>query len=337
MVTLQKDVSPENFLSILNELVEKIEQNEEIRHALTTISIKKPSKFYKLKVFESEVKLYKNFPPKFAHHRKALLKTHAIVENHEYVKCVITTKTNSSDIDIHLNNFEVFRALLCLLYTHEFHIKFDNQKNPLNKVMLGYAHTLHNAEGEALGENIWYEPQYYQNRVSDIDDLNKKKLVKIISKIHKCKYSDDLKKSLIMYVKALDEFDHNISIMLLWNGLDVLLNEKKGNYENISKRIKCIFGKKSHELDVINALRVTRNQYVHEAIQNNQSKYYCLTLRTLFYKVFAFYLNYLHDCKSKSEALEIIDQLNQIAESRRKIKRINKSIKIDRILKKASK
>lgn len=325
---IAKNVSAEFFLKQLNNECRKHVSKLSDKYLLTSISLEKPENIKIIHVFESKIKFYKKkFPNKFLKFRKELVHKSGDSKNEGYVKCVVITKTYSNEIDIHLNNLNIFRSLVCLSINEGFDIRFDNQQNPLNEIRLGHSHTLHHENGKSVKPHSWFEPGFVFSKPHKCKEINKKSYDIILKKISLSKYRDILINALLIYVKALDEPDHTVALSLLWNSIDKLLNQNMGNYEEIPKRVKKIFGENSRYIDIVEGIRLIRNTYVHDAISNKQSKFYCLALRVLFKKIFFFHIKFIPSGTNFDDALAIIDLLNQakIAEQVIKIKRLRKN------------
>lgn len=308
---LAGNVTPNYFLNTLNSKLGSINPTEVDTYALTTLSIVKPKSYYKIKVFNSTIYLYKNeFPSKYNNYRKDAFKKIGI-ENKEqgYTKCVIYNHSPSMDINSLLNNFHIFRSVLCLFNSNRWNVRFDRKKSPINPVRTGYAHTLHDTEGAIINSGVWYESNFVATTPLEIDQIKKNSILKIINRIERSPYSDDLKKSLLVYVAALDEYDHNVTLMMLWNSIDILLNTKKGNYNDIPDRIKKIFDGDLTKYDVIQAIKFRRNKYVHETVADEHTLSYCFELRKIYIGVLNFHLKICKKYDSIKESLFYLDSI----------------------------
>lgn len=309
---INNNISAGYFLDKVNEELDKRISIISPKYLLTTLSLKHTSKLKPIDIFESSIKFYKNkFPRKFGQYRKNLLDKNNLSDHERYIKCIVTTKTYSNDIEVHMSNLNILRAILCLSINEGFNISFGKEKNPLNEIRFGEAHSLHHQNGEPVIPYPWYEPEFVIAFTMPEIELDRKFIKSIINKISSSKYSNLLKDTLIIYIKALDESDHNLAITLLWNSIDKLLNKSKGNYDEISNRVKKIFGHDSRFIDIVEGVKFIRNTYVHDAISNQQSKFYCLALRVLFKKIFIFHLDFFSKDLSLDEALEVIDLLDK--------------------------
>lgn len=308
---LNKTMEPDDFLEKISIEAKKIHRKYENKILITSLSISKLS-FSEIQLFESNIKFYKRIPYKFNSREQILEKLNAdTIADQHYYKCIVSTLTDSNEIGIHLRNLNILRALFSLYNNYSFQMLTALQKKPINRVCLGPFHTLHNLKGEPLGTNVGYELKFIELEVIEIKQ-RKRLISKIINQIEKSPYKEELKTSLELYVKALDDYDANISLVLLWNALDKLTNECPGNYDKIIDRAKIIFGNASHHPQVINTLKIVRNDYVHNMNHNKKARSYCYELQMYFKYIFFYHLSSLSHLNSMTEALAAIDYLGKL-------------------------
>ncbi|STO91737.1 hypothetical protein [Fluoribacter dumoffii] len=308
---LNKKLNPDDFLDQISIEAKKINRKYENKNLITSLSVSKLP-FREIQVFESKIKFYKRIPRKFHSREQILKKLHTnTVQDQHYYKCIVSTLTDSNEIGIHLKNLNILRALFSLYNNYSFQMFTGLQKTPINRVCLGPFHTLHNSNGEPLGNEVGYELKFIELEAIEIKQF-KSLFSKIIDKIEKSPYKEELKNSLVLYVKALDDYDANISLVLLWNALDKLTNECPGNYDKIIDRSKIIFGNNSHHSQVITTLKNVRNDYVHNMSHNKKARSYCYELQIYFKFIFFLHLSNLSHLNSMKEALTTIDYLGKL-------------------------
>lgn len=310
---LKKSFKPDDFIKQISVEAKGINRKREQKHLITTLSISKLP-FREIKVFDSSIKFYKRFPNKFISRTEILDGfDEDRSEEHNYYKCLISTFTNSNEPSIHLKNLNILRALICFdyNYSNEYIMGGGIRKTPINRVCLGLYHSLHKLDGKFLGDSIEYEQKFMELPTIEIQQP-KKFYSKILSKIEKSPYGEKLKTSLLLYVRALDEYDADIALALLWNALDKLTNECPGNYDNVIDRTKIILGDDSHHFEAITALKNVRNNYVHNMINNRKARSYCYELQAYFKHIFYFHLNNLSHLNSMADALTAIDYIGKL-------------------------
>ncbi|HII4560417.1 TPA: hypothetical protein ACY4VY_001604 [Legionella pneumophila] len=311
---LEKCLKPSDFINQINQEVRKIYRKYEEKHVLTSISILKLP-FKEIKIFESTVKFYKRIPQKFVSRIETLKQLGSDgSEGKNYYKCLISTKTHSNELTVHLNNLNIFRALISFNnnYSSQYFMGGGIRKTPINRVCLGLYHTLHKSDGKILGHSVGYELKFIELPTIEIKQ-SKRSFSKILSKIESSPYSEKLKTSLLLYVKALDDYDADIALVLLWNALDTLTNEDTGNYDNVIDRTKIVLGNNFHHHEAITAIKNVRNNYVHKMIHNKNARTYCYELQNYFKHIFFFHLYHLSHLNSMTDALTTIDYIGKLS------------------------
>lgn len=302
----QHDVSPKKFLSLINHKYSELNIHEVERICLTSISLKQLS-FKRIKIFNSSISFYENDFPKKYHSRSSYFNCKNIDSNDSYTKCVVKTKTASNQVDIHLDNLNIFRGLLNIMYNFKFEFLMSSEKKPINRIRLGEIHTIHNKYGRLINKGHWYELKFIQAETIKIEPKSKKDLIQIINRINSCPYKDEIKDSILFYCHALDDYDPNISLIMLWNALDKLMNKQSGNYDDIIRRAKGLFGNHSKHAEIINTFKIVRNDYVHRIKSHSMAREYCYKLQEYYNYILFFHIFKLSHLKSMDEALSCLD------------------------------
>lgn len=307
---LNKTMNPGDFLENISVEAKKINRQYQNRILISSLSISKLP-FKEIQIFESNIKFYKRIPSKFKSRNDILkkLQVNTISDRH-YYNCIVSTPTDSNEIGIHLRNLNILRALFSLYNNYTYQMLTTLQKKPVNRVCLGQFHTLHHENGDPFGNDVGYELKFIKLDTVEIIQA-KSQFSKILNRLQKSPYKEELKTSLVLYVTALDDYDPNISLVLLWNALDKLMNDYPGNYDKIIDRAKIIFGNNSHHSQAINTLKIVRNDYVHNMNHNKRARSYCYELQMYFRYIFFFHLYNLSHLNSLAEALKAIDYIGK--------------------------
>ncbi|WP_454784688.1 hypothetical protein [Legionella sp. WA2024007413] len=307
----KKQENSDNLLNLLEDKINKLVLVNETKHCLTSISAKKVS-FRQIRIFESEIKFYKKFPSKFQS-RKTILNRYKYNELKTFIKCVITTNTSSNELNDHLNNMDIFRALVNIYINSNWDMTFDGRSEPINKLRLGSHHTLHKIQGDLLNQDIHCEINSSSTELINIPKETKKRIERDLKIIHKCPYKDIIKKSLLLYIRSLDWNESNLSLTILWNSIELLLSKKNQNQRTKIKdflnRCEVIFPNESYIGECLNAIRLIRNNFVHNYEGYEQSRKLTFQLQYIYKHILAYHLKSLSHCNDLNTAIDELDQI----------------------------
>ncbi|MGQ3890326.1 hypothetical protein ACQUW5_15100 [Legionella sp. CNM-1927-20] len=169
---IAKKESSDNLLNLIIDKLQCISLIKENRYFLTSISVAKIP-FRSIQIFNSKISFYKKFPDIFKS-RKVLLARNHQEETTTYTKCVVKTPTISNEINEHIDNLDIFRALINIYVNSRWHMNFDGRRDPINKVRLGQYYTLHRSDGQTIGQS-YYEPKFIAAPLFNLDVISKKR------------------------------------------------------------------------------------------------------------------------------------------------------------------
>lgn len=144
-------------------------------------------------------------------------------------------------------------------------LSWPERHEPVNQVLLGPIHTLHEPSGEVAGRTWWYDAAFrpvvqsgdFASTFSRCRDYQRK----IVARLTDHPYRDVVESALIRYVRALDLSDAQDAFLRLWSLLETLTAES--THKIVVKRGAALvkpFQVSHHLLDV---LRLRRNEHVH--------------------------------------------------------------------------
>lgn len=149
-------------------------------------------------------------------------------------------------------------------------------RNPINKIVLGPLHTLHDARGnDAAGGTWWYDPSYH-TPVAVYNDVAKlSKMFKFTNNVRRKlsahRYKDELVGLIVRYVRALDSRDWADSFLRLWSVLESLTNAKFGDtHKDTARKASFIFSDRDNAYKELLHLRDIRNESVHAGTEFNE-------------------------------------------------------------------
>lgn len=193
---------------------------------------------------------------------------------------------------------------------HTTRMSFGSRQ-PVNRISLGPAHTLHKPSGELATDTFWYEQHYRspiakQNLRRDIAQLQKfSKIVR--SQLQRSQYRHDLENAIIRYARALDDRDWNASFLRLWSILEHLTATTNDSNSVTARRAAFVFEDRDYQLQVLNQLRTHRNRTVHASVNTEEIEAYMYQVKNYVEALLEFHLGNSFRFSSIKEAAGFLD------------------------------
>ncbi|HGT2644393.1 TPA: hypothetical protein ACM2VO_003199 [Legionella pneumophila] len=180
-----------------------------------------------------------------------------------YSKIELETDSYNTEASYFVSILNLFRSIICFFENHGMSLDFkeDVIKPPINRVSLKGPFKLYNQDGTIIDEtNFIMHPN---DRRLLIKSQTWLKIEEFVKAINNSSFKEEIRDTLLLYVHALDEQDHNVAFILLWNCLDNLTNSVKGKYELIIKRVSSIYPNYKYHETILEYLRNYRNEFAH--------------------------------------------------------------------------
>lgn len=314
----EKEFTEKNFIELFDKKIKEYFKKKEIEYTiLTSLSIDYLP-YRRLIINNSEINIVgKMFPKKYRSSREKLYGKHfKTSENDNFLKVMVRIKgKNYQDaFEKGIYDLNIFRSILCLNLNSFTEIPLSSFSNrPINKIRFGQFFSLHHSSGIAINEvSYWYDNDFL-NILTHFDKEKKhyKKVFKwwlnkykVSQKSHKNKLGDVLN----LYVKAFDEIDKQTCFLKGWLTLENLL----GTHDNktIIRRCVSIYSDelKEYQKQILEGLRLRRNQIVHEGNDRINSIVNCYHIQKYIYNLIK--LNNLKNTKiikNNEDALKLLD------------------------------
>ncbi|WP_020527710.1 hypothetical protein [Flexithrix dorotheae] len=341
ILDLGNTLSSDSKKKILNKTFEMIVKNQnfektyfinELNQQITKHNLRKIKSFYiltsisitnlpfrKLEVANSTIRIHgKSFPNKFLKYRNEGLKKSHFLSDNNYSKLSIHVSSKNHDDAFQKANYalEIFRSFLCLLLNSTIEIrKGNNSLDPINKVIQGNVTTIHEEDGNlAPNSTCWYFPDFKERKILILDKKKKQEIKKnikwLIFNFQNCnpKHQEKLGLALNYYVNAFDEKNKFICFLKSWTVLEILTNTD--NNDILMNRCISMFNEdvKAHHKQILECLRLFRNEYVHEGDKELNPLVACFYAQTFIYKlIIHFNLKYSGFFKNIQEANLFLD------------------------------
>jgi hypothetical protein len=209
-------------------------------------------------------------------------------------------------------------------------MEFSGQEwNPINAIRLGSVHTIHNPDGSAATQEIWFEPNYVQARIFTHGkvDVLRKNSANATRALSRCSYSAALSEALLRYVRALDERDQNSAFIRLWGALEALASPNVASYDKVVRRCSFLFRDTQYHRQILEHLREYRNQSIHAGDQSDEAKTHCFQLQLYFYHLVGFHFANVGFFGNLDEANAFLDLPSNKAALLRSRQLVNKALR----------
>ncbi|MFH7564534.1 hypothetical protein [Oceanimonas smirnovii] len=304
---LEKD----KFIKKLNDMLSEELGTKLSRYTLvTSLSIREPLPFSSLSFNGVKIRKLSEILPNKYHERIGEIskkRKSEFSEYHDgYTRFALDVEARSiyGATNKGLDSLDIVRALLCLFTNTGMELLGDINE-PINKIRKGQVHTLHNKNGLMVGNGtFWYDPIFKYRRAysSRNIDVLKYNLNWSLSRLESCPYNNQMQKSLLRYVNALDDSNHNSAMIQLWGAIESLAAPSEGNYDSVIKRCAFLFEESQYHEQILEHLRMHRNSSIHEGTSSNMSKTYCFQLQFYFRELVLFHLRESGNFNNLNEA-----------------------------------
>lgn len=234
-------------------------------------------------------------------------------ENYLQTRIFVTAKSIYEAADKSLDNLDLIRAIWNFYFNlqTQWQISSIGNSKPVNKILTGPIHTIHDPRGKLISENVWWYDSSYRSTINplkmkkDLHDLEKFTQI-IRNKINKSNYSNKLETALRRYVRSLDEWDWNNSFVKLWSVLELLTNTQYEKYDVTIRRAAFIYEEREYIKQVLENLREYRNSFVHHNASDSRVESYLFKLKNIVETIISFHLSNQFKFSSIQEASEFL-------------------------------
>jgi hypothetical protein len=182
---------------------------------------------------------------------------------------------------------------------------------PLNAIVLGPIHTIHQMSGEVASDLWWYDPEYIKpvmlydiaKNLPAVYQFEKR----IRNSLRQLKYRDTIEWAFREYARALYHRNWHTAFLALWPVLEVLTNSGGDNYKVTIRRASFIFKEPDLHREILNHLRESRNAFVHSNKNSDDIEQLTQQLKRYIEALLRFHLNIGRSFVSIKEATEFLD------------------------------
>ncbi len=260
-----------------------LKQEEEQYVLATSLSLKRTWKIPNYKINSALIYLTPKLPAMFDKNRETLkLQPHVkyIVEkipvDYLAVRVLVKGRSAFEAEEKALQALDLIRGIWNLSLNRKtmMSISLGGKRKPINKILLGPFHTLHEKKGNLKTDTFWYELNFESLDPYDFD--KEKEYNYLISftkfvrnKLKKSPYQEIISEGIIRYTRALDYSDYEVAFIKLWSVLELLTDTIKERYEKTIKRTAFLFKDYDYNFQILSHLRDFRNKSVHIGSSGN--------------------------------------------------------------------
>lgn len=313
---------------LLEELVilyqEAMKSKEEEYRMLLSISLEPPYVKKVLRLEGVKIRILSGGYPKKYEGREAQVEKYGggiQAEPSSYAKVIASTKerTRGRAVEKILRALDIFRAIYCLFVNPRMQL-MGKPWEPVNRIRFGSIYTLHKKTGKIVKDGISYDPNFVvskTHRTRDLENL-KNNFEWTVNQLQNCAYTSIVCRSMLQYVRALDEKDPNTALIKLWSALECIAAPNQASYEKIIHRCSFMFKDRDYHKQILEHIRMSRNLSVHSGERMDKSKTLCFQLQYYFFHMILFHLSFSGDFECHREANSFLDLSPSLADLKRK-------------------
>lgn len=238
------ELTKDSFLKEINrQLSATLSQRDEHFRVLTSLSLQSNLKLGTITI--DGVRLHfsgRSYPRKFIEPRSKVIQSQSLPvtedsQNYSKVVANVIAKNPANAITLSIRSIDLYRSLWCLFCNAEMEL-LGQSWIPINSVRLGAIHSVHHLDGSVAIDSAWFEPHHISTSPHTPKDLIRLKgrVLSSLKAIKRCPYSEAIHQALLMYVRALDEWNQTTAFTKLWSALERLTSPGRADYDAVVRR-----------------------------------------------------------------------------------------------------
>ena len=315
-------ITQKSILREVGKLENEFLNKEEKKYRLvTSISVSRTCPFPKVRIDGSSIVIHPRLNKTTVENRIKLMKEarHSIISNppnnYADVSVSVSARTTAEAAEKALERVDYVRGIWNLWKNRGYGMRRSSgQRNPVNTILLGPIHTLHNDNGSLATESWWYEPQYQGPVDLFRDSAKAEKMVEFMGKfrdlLNKSHYKDEIIQAVVRYVRSMDSRDWDDAYLRLWGVLELLTGTVSESYAVTVRRASYMFSDKEYAYQVLTHLRDYRNKSVHVGSDSGDIEALMYQLKRYVEVLIEFHVANKYRFTSIADAAEFMDMPN---------------------------
>lgn len=319
--TGKKNLSQENFLFEIQRLEsDYLKKVPKKFFLVTNMSAIYSTLFQRRKIKDCEIIFRKGLSKQFKSDREKFLrgaKDHIIGQlPSNYLNIQISTLARSPEEagSKAVDAINLLRAMWNLVYNLKKRKIFPTSiDRPLNSIVLGPFHSIHDNDGKHI-PSIWWRDISYKEPLQCKDISKEEKALRENEQFIKSKLSqlppeirEFVEIAFLRYVHALDEYNMEASFLKLWSLLEYLTHTLKDRYEVTIKRTAKSYRDYQFHMQILKHLQDRRNIIVHKSKYQNEIEILTYQLKEYVERLLLFHLVQGNKFNNLGEIIEYLD------------------------------
>jgi hypothetical protein len=272
------------------------------------------------------------------HGRRTLLgelpRDRSIMRRYTFARVSVWAKAEIEAVEAALDGLDLLRGIWNFYLNYpQFWRRSSGQRKPVNKIVRGPIHSLHEPDGKLAVESNWFEPEY-------VGPLKAVRLGQYLAGMRafersvrrylvRSRYRTDLEDSIRRYSRILDSRDWNNAFVQLWGLLEHLTDTTRSDNKATCKRAKFLYPREYRSMygEVLTHLAHQRNRAVHAGHVSDDAETLLYQLKRNVENVLRFHLFAGADFASRAEAASFLNLPPDLDELQKRMRLTRRAMK----------
>jgi hypothetical protein len=304
---------------------------------LTNLSVKLPSDRLAIRLGEHILSFAQKYPRRFDRNKYAPQIEYTIAgdlpREYAWVTVPASGRTWREAGDAGIEAVDLLRGIWNLRLTFQRWTISSHARGPINDIVLGPVHTVHNPNGQPAAGEFYYQPEYRKpHKVYDLSkghDKLRQFQRRVMRQINRSKIGPFLRRSLIRYARAQDEADLDDCFLNLWSLLEALTCTPRAAYDMTVHRAASVWSDPAFPVQELTHLRSWRNRSVHLSESSDDRETRAYQLKSYVDQMLAFLIfNRNSRRQSLEETMQLLDMPHDAEELKRKLNLYRKALRL---------
>jgi hypothetical protein len=247
---------------------------------------------------------------------------------HDYLstRIHVSARSESHAAEVALETLHLVRGIWNWCHNRQQLTRESSGKTwPVNRIVPGPLHTLHQPGGKLATQTWWYEGGYcgplrVYNPSGEVQGMYKF-LRSVRNRLARCRYPGVIRQAIVRYTIALDLQDWDAAFLKLWSVLELLTASSRQATDVTIKRTAFIYEDREYVVQLLKHLADYRNRFVHADKSDSRIETCLYQIKNFVEALLSFHLQSRYRFESMGQATEFLDLPSQrgVIESRLKM------------------